>query len=90
MGKLPDLDCSQIVGARRMGHSISDIVRPLGVSRCFGTRRERPSHSTNDTAMPAYDNIWQVIPVEPFQKIVESVPRRVAAVIKARGDRTLY
>ncbi|GFW92019.1 transposable element Tcb2 transposase [Trichonephila clavipes] len=36
MGKLPDLDAfyrRQIVGARRMGHSISEIVRQLGFSR---------------------------------------------------------
>ncbi|GFT32448.1 uncharacterized protein TNCV_4484521 [Trichonephila clavipes] len=29
-------------------------------------------------------NIWQVIPVERFQKRVESMPRRVAAFIKDR------
>ncbi|GFX45053.1 uncharacterized protein TNCV_3431021 [Trichonephila clavipes] len=36
MGKLPDLDTfdrGQIVGARRMGHSVSEIVRQLGFSR---------------------------------------------------------
>ncbi|GFW82428.1 transposable element Tcb2 transposase [Trichonephila clavipes] len=37
----------------------------------------------------ALANIWQVIPVERFQK-VESMPRRVAAVIKARGGPTRY
>ncbi|GFW86545.1 uncharacterized protein TNCV_4333291 [Trichonephila clavipes] len=35
-------------------------------------------------------NIWQVIPVDRFQKLVESMPRRVAAVIKARGGPTRY
>lgn len=35
-------------------------------------------------------NIWQAIPVERFQKLVESMPRRVAAVIKARGGPTRY
>ncbi|GFU57244.1 hypothetical protein TNCV_3634341 [Trichonephila clavipes] len=35
-------------------------------------------------------NIWQVIPVESFQKLVESMPDRVEAVIKARGDPTRY
>ncbi|GFT89966.1 hypothetical protein TNCV_4592701 [Trichonephila clavipes] len=35
---------------------------------------------------PTSVNIWQVIPVERFQKLVESMLRRVAAVIKARGD----
>ncbi|GFW68651.1 transposable element Tcb2 transposase [Trichonephila clavipes] len=38
----------------------------------------------------ALANIWQVIPVEHFQKLVESVPRRVAAIIKARGGLTHY
>ncbi|GFW89375.1 transposable element Tcb2 transposase [Trichonephila clavipes] len=36
MDKLPDLDtfdCEQIVGARLMGHSISEMVRQLGFSR---------------------------------------------------------
>ncbi|GFU52395.1 hypothetical protein TNCV_3959091 [Trichonephila clavipes] len=76
MGKLPDLhefDRGQIVGARRMGHSNSEIVRQLG---------------SNGSCMPG--NIWQVIPVERFQKLVESLPRHVAAVIKARGDSTCY
>ncbi|GFV53023.1 transposable element Tc1 transposase [Trichonephila clavipes] len=35
-------------------------------------------------------NIWQVILVERFQKLVESMPRRVAALIKARGGQTRY
>ncbi|GFX94503.1 transposable element Tcb2 transposase [Trichonephila clavipes] len=35
-------------------------------------------------------NIWQVVPVERFQKLIEPKPRRVAAVIKAKGDSTRY
>ncbi|GFV82720.1 hypothetical protein TNCV_4146881 [Trichonephila clavipes] len=35
-------------------------------------------------------NIWQVIPVELFQKLVESMPSRVAAIIKVRGGSTRY
>ncbi|GFS63621.1 transposable element Tcb2 transposase [Trichonephila clavipes] len=38
----------------------------------------------------ALANTWQVIPVERFQKIVESMPCRVAAVIKTRGGSTRY
>ncbi|GFY16464.1 transposable element Tcb2 transposase [Trichonephila clavipes] len=38
----------------------------------------------------ALDNIWQVITVERFQKFVESMPRRVAAVIKATEGPTPY
>ncbi|GFV59902.1 transposable element Tcb2 transposase [Trichonephila clavipes] len=33
----------------------------------------------------ALANIWLVISVERFQKLVESMPRRVSAVIEARG-----
>ncbi|GFY04096.1 DDE_3 domain-containing protein [Trichonephila clavipes] len=35
-------------------------------------------------------NIWQVIHVERFQKLVETMPRRVAAVTNSTGDPTLY
>ncbi|GFW32987.1 transposable element Tcb2 transposase [Trichonephila clavipes] len=38
----------------------------------------------------ALANIWQVIPVERFQKLFESMPRRVAAIIKAIGGPTRY
>ncbi|GFV71946.1 transposable element Tcb2 transposase [Trichonephila clavipes] len=35
-------------------------------------------------------NIWQVIPMERFNKLVETMPHRVAAVIKARGGPSRY
>ncbi|GFW18677.1 transposable element Tcb2 transposase [Trichonephila clavipes] len=38
----------------------------------------------------ALANIWQVIPVELFQKLVEYMPCRVAAIIKAKGGPTRY
>ncbi|GFU99657.1 transposable element Tcb2 transposase [Trichonephila clavipes] len=38
----------------------------------------------------ALANIWQVIPVERFQKFFESLSRREAAIIKARGGSTRY
>ncbi|GFW37391.1 transposable element Tcb2 transposase [Trichonephila clavipes] len=38
----------------------------------------------------ALANIWQVVPEDLFQKLVESMPRRVAAVIKAREGPTRY
>ncbi|GFT85749.1 transposable element Tcb2 transposase [Trichonephila clavipes] len=51
-------------------------------------------HHTSPTNLTelwtALANIWQVILVERFQKLVESIPHRVAAVIKARGDPTRY
>ncbi|GFY15781.1 transposable element Tcb2 transposase [Trichonephila clavipes] len=38
----------------------------------------------------ALANIWPVIPVERFQKLVEPVPRRVSAIIKASGVPTRF
>ncbi|GFW78724.1 transposable element Tcb2 transposase [Trichonephila clavipes] len=37
----------------------------------------------------ALANIWQIIPVEPFSKLL-NLTRRVEAVIKARGGLTRY
>ncbi|GFT09831.1 transposable element Tcb2 transposase [Trichonephila clavipes] len=46
---------------------------------------------TNFTELwTALANIRQVILVKRFQKSVESMPRRVAAVTKARGGPTRY
>ncbi|GFX78642.1 uncharacterized protein TNCV_30821 [Trichonephila clavipes] len=39
------------------------------------------------TAWTVLANIWLVIPVERFKKLVESMPRRVAAVIKFSADK---
>ncbi|GFW49397.1 uncharacterized protein TNCV_3059041 [Trichonephila clavipes] len=41
IGKLPDLDTfnrGQIAGVRHMGHSISEIIRQLGLLRSTGSR----------------------------------------------------
>ncbi|GFT00076.1 hypothetical protein TNCV_420921 [Trichonephila clavipes] len=38
----------------------------------------------------ALANNWQVIPVERFQKLVESMPHRVAGIIKVKRDPTRY
>ncbi|GBN69439.1 hypothetical protein AVEN_227945-1 [Araneus ventricosus] len=35
-------------------------------------------------------DVWQVIPVERFRKLVESMPRRAAAVMKTRGGPNSY
>ncbi|GFV55456.1 hypothetical protein TNCV_3776431 [Trichonephila clavipes] len=46
---------------------------------------------TNPTELwTALANICEVIPVERFQKLVESMPRRVVTVIKTRGGPTRY
>ncbi|GFX08308.1 hypothetical protein TNCV_3267971 [Trichonephila clavipes] len=38
----------------------------------------------------ALANIWQVIPVECFQKLVESMPHHVVPIIKATGGSTRH
>ncbi|GFT82122.1 transposable element Tcb2 transposase [Trichonephila clavipes] len=46
---------------------------------------------TNFTELwTALANIWQVVPVERFQKFIEFMPRRVAGFIKTRGGPTRY
>ncbi|GFY07826.1 hypothetical protein TNCV_4287621 [Trichonephila clavipes] len=51
-------------------------------------------HQTEPTNLTelytALANMRQVLPVECFQKLVESMPRRVVAVIMARGGPTRY
>ncbi|GFU48609.1 transposable element Tc1 transposase [Trichonephila clavipes] len=47
--------------------------------------------STNLTELlTALANIWQVIPVQRFQKLVESMPRRVTAVVKDEVEKLAY
>ncbi|GFW84747.1 hypothetical protein TNCV_1814771 [Trichonephila clavipes] len=52
------------------------------------------SHHTAPTNLTevgtALANILKVIPLDRFQKHVESMPRRVAAIIKARGNPARY
>ncbi|GFT25185.1 transposable element Tcb2 transposase [Trichonephila clavipes] len=38
----------------------------------------------------ALANIWQVNPMEPFQKFVEPIPRRGAVIIKVREGPTRF
>ncbi|GFW25274.1 transposable element Tcb2 transposase [Trichonephila clavipes] len=53
--------------------------------------RGHPTASMNLTELwTTLANIWQAVPVECFQKLVESMLRRVVAIIKARGGPTRY
>ncbi|GFW22168.1 transposable element Tcb2 transposase [Trichonephila clavipes] len=55
-----------------------------------GVKGHRTAPTNLTELWTALANIWQVIPMERFQKLVESIPRRVAAIIKARGGPTRY
>ncbi|GFU37233.1 uncharacterized protein TNCV_4272341 [Trichonephila clavipes] len=78
------------LNAIRYVELLGDHLPPL-IMFCYphGTRRERPLHSTNEL-WTSLANTWQVIPVEHSEKLVESMPRRVAVVIKSKGGSTRY
>ncbi|GFX81120.1 hypothetical protein TNCV_1911121 [Trichonephila clavipes] len=53
--------------------------------------KDHHTSATNLTELwTALANIWKVIQVERFQKLVESMPRRVADFMRTRGDPTRY
>jgi hypothetical protein len=52
------------------------------------TRPQRPTSPTD--VATALQEEWAVIPPETFRHLVESLPRRVQAVIKAKGGPTPY
>ena len=45
---------------------------------------------TKDTLFEIANNVWNEIPTEEFLKLIDSMPRRVDAVIKAKGGYTKY
>ncbi|GFV65817.1 transposable element Tcb2 transposase [Trichonephila clavipes] len=55
-----------------------------------GVSVHHPAPTNLTELWTALVNIWQVIPLERFQNLVGSMPRRVAAVIKAREGPTRY
>ncbi|GFX06122.1 HTH_Tnp_Tc3_2 domain-containing protein [Trichonephila clavipes] len=59
------------------------MYQPLSMQ--FDVKGHHTSPTNLTELWTALANIWQVVPVECFQKLVESMPRRMAAVIKARG-----
>jgi hypothetical protein len=53
--------------------------------------RSRPQRPTSPTALAtALQEEWAAIPPETFRHVVESLPGRVRAVIKAKGEPTRY
>ncbi|GBN80547.1 Transposable element Tcb2 transposase [Araneus ventricosus] len=55
-----------------------------------GVKAHHTTPATLTKLWAALVDVWQAILVERFRKLVESMPRRVAAVIKARGGPTRY
>ncbi|GFV36001.1 transposable element Tcb2 transposase [Trichonephila clavipes] len=59
-----------------------------GQEQCVKGHHTAPTNLTELWTILA--NIWQVIPMERLRKLVQFMPRRMAAVIKARGGPTHY
>ncbi|GBM67044.1 hypothetical protein AVEN_214375-1 [Araneus ventricosus] len=55
-----------------------------------GVKAHHTTQATLTELWTALADVWQANSVERFRKLVESMPRRVAAVIKARGGPTRY
>ncbi|GFT28540.1 transposable element Tcb2 transposase [Trichonephila clavipes] len=68
-------------------HTKPRLKSYLTYLRCFG--RGVKGHHTSSTNLTelwtTLANIWQAIPMERFQKLIEFMPRRVVVVIKTRG-----
>ena len=50
---------------------------------------EEPASSVNEL-WDRVQRVWEEIPKEECQKLIESMPRRLAAVIRAKGGHTKY
>ncbi|GBN26135.1 hypothetical protein AVEN_165619-1 [Araneus ventricosus] len=55
-----------------------------------GVKAHHTTPATLTELWKALADVWQAIPVERFLKLVESMSRRVAAVITARGGPSRY
>ncbi|GIY17376.1 hypothetical protein CDAR_1601 [Caerostris darwini] len=53
-------------------------------------RAQNPAPSTLSQLWTSIETAWLNIPAEDFQRLVESMPRRVAALRRAKGGPTRY
>ncbi|GFY32233.1 transposable element Tcb2 transposase [Trichonephila clavipes] len=65
-------------------------IEPLTDVLAQGMKGHHTALTNLNELWTALANIWQVIPVESFQILIEFMPCRVAAVIKTRGGPTRY
>ncbi|GFY34095.1 transposable element Tcb2 transposase [Trichonephila clavipes] len=69
-------------------HSFCSVIRTDVLEQGMKGYHTAPMNHTE--LWTAFANIWQVFPVERFQKLVECIPYCVAAVIKVIGGPTRY
>jgi IS30 family transposase len=96
MGDLPNFERGQIVGAHLAVTSVTKTATLFGVQRTTvskvmsaytnhgkptsAKKSERKSTVTEDVLQEA----WHKIPLEIVQNLHESIPKRIAAVLKAK------
>ncbi|GFW01891.1 HTH_Tnp_Tc3_2 domain-containing protein [Trichonephila clavipes] len=83
-GKLPDLEAFgvEIVGARRMSHSISEIVRQLGVSRSMVSRIYQEYIDGGQKTSDRASSKRQLI-------LTERDERRLRCIVRSQRSKTL-
>ncbi|GFU04528.1 uncharacterized protein TNCV_1515821 [Trichonephila clavipes] len=94
---LPEYHCSMLVVELQFlpGQESMECSDLIPVEHIYDVLEQGvKSHHTPPTNLSelwtVLANIWQIIPVGRFQKLVQSMPRRVAAVIKVREGPTRY
>ncbi|GBL78697.1 hypothetical protein AVEN_65262-1 [Araneus ventricosus] len=112
---LSDFERGVIVGAREMGHSISEVPMKFGFSRTTISRvyreyrvsemniiedtrdallhaveKRSPPLRTSMDLLTALQDSWCEKPPGCLQTLVETMPRRVAALLRARGAPTRH
>jgi DDE superfamily endonuclease len=68
---------------------LNPIEHLWGVLKRRLARHEHPPSGIHELWERIEDD-WEAIPAEECQKLIESMPRRVQAVLKAKGGYTKY
>ena len=87
MGKTKDLSVFErcmVIGARCTGLS---VLRTATIPVCIKNGPLPKGHPANLTQLwEALESTWTSIPVEHFRPLVESMPRGIEAVLRAKGE----
>jgi hypothetical protein len=67
-----------------------NIIEPLWSILETRVRSRFPPPKSLKQLEEVFQQEWYKIPLEPVENLYESIPRRIAAVLKAKGDLTPY
>ncbi|GBM79294.1 hypothetical protein AVEN_92051-1 [Araneus ventricosus] len=96
---LSDFEPGVIVGAREMGHSISEVAMKFAQMNIIEDIRDALLHAVEKRSPPprtpidlltALQDSWCEFPPGYLQTPVESMPRRFAPLLRAREGPTRY